>query len=499
MRVDWLFEPAGDHVAVRRILLSGMGGVYQIAILSLGAQIHALVGSGGILPNTLLFDAMRESERVGFVHAPSACWWLGCSDPALSALCVLGAVGALLLCAGSVPALAAGLCWFAYLSLFYAGQIFLGFQWDILLLEAGFLALWLAPPRAWSSQSPHWQRPPSRLVLLLFRWLLFRLMFMSGVVKLSSGDLAWRGLTAMAFHYETQPLPTWTSWYAHQLPLELQQLSTLGTFAVELGVPFLFFAPRRARLAAALASAGLMFGVALTGNYGFFNLLAIVLCVSLLDDRVLPARLRRLLRREPAADAPAPRGAAWPRWLVAPIAAYVLVSSVVPLASSFRQPWPWLETLAPVYGLQQGFRLTNRYGLFAVMTTKRPEIVVEGSRDGASWEPYEFRWKPGDPGRRPRFVQPHMPRLDWQMWFAALRGEPSPWLLSFCRRLLEGSPQVLELLASNPFPQERPLYLRATLYDYRFTNREQRRDSGAWWQRVALGPMILPMRLAPRR
>jgi hypothetical protein len=230
--------------------------------------------------------------------------------------------------------------------------------------------------------------------------------------------------------------------------------------------------------------------IAATGNYAFFNLLAIALCVLLLDDEAFPPRWRR---RPPAA---LPQRRRWPRVIVALAAAVILlVSGAQTIAMLFRpRSFP-----APVIAVARSiapFQIVNTYGLFAVMTTSRPEISVEGSDDGQTWRPYVFRWKPGDPARRPRFVAPHQPRLDWQMWFAAL-GEcrNSPWLYGLFQRLLEGSPPVLGLLAEDPFPERPPRYVRALVYDYRFTSPEERARTGRWWRRGEPRPFCPPMSL----
>ena len=323
--------------------------------------------------------------------------------------------------------------------------------------------------------------PPARAGILLLRWLLFRLMFSSAVVKLSSGDPAWRSLTALQYHYQTQPLPPWTAWYAHHLPIGFQKASAVTMFLIEGLVPFLIFAPRRIRFAAAGTMAGLQAIILLTGNYGVFNVLTIALCLLLLDDAIWPARWRRAA---PASDAP-PRRTGFPKVMVV---ATLFALSLVPLVGAFRQGVDRLGPLTSLDRLISPFRLVNSYGLFSVMTIRRPEIVIEGSRDGRAWRAYEFRWKPGDLKRRPDFCAPHMPRLDWQMWFAALGDARSePWFLRFCERLLAGSHPVAGLLKTNPFPDQPPRFLRALVYDYRFTDAATRRATGAWWTRAPEG------------
>jgi hypothetical protein len=380
-----------------------------------------------------------------------------------------------------VPAWSAALAWVLYLSLSVAGQTFLEFQWDVLLTETGLIAVFLAAPSRLRVGSG---LTAPRLARFLLVWLLFRLMLSSGVVKLASGDEMWRSLTALRVHYETQPLPPWTAWFMHQLPASFQTVSCVFMFFVELALPFLFFAPRRLRHFAAAQTILLQLIVAATGNYAFFNLLTIALAVLLLDDGVFPGRRRAAA----GASAESTGKIGWPGWILVPVAAVWLAASAVPFALSLGLRGATPGPLVAVYRLVAPFRSANGYGLFAVMTKERPEIVLEGSADGEIWKPYEFRWKPGDPLRRPRFVAPHQPRLDWQMWFAALGDyRANPWLVSTMARLQEGSPEVLGLLATNPFPGKPPRYVRAVLYDYRFTNAEERRRTGAWWTRELRG------------
>jgi hypothetical protein len=375
------------------------------------------------------------------------------------------------------------------------GQEFLSFQWDILLLEAGFLAIFHAPPPSvWRIHSAGGQ--PSAITTFLLRLLAGKLMLLSGVVKLAGGDPTWRDLTALTWHYETTCLPVWTGWYMHQLPVWFHKVSVVLMFVVELVLPFFVFATRRLRLLAAAGFTGLMGFIGATGNYGFFNLLTVVLCLPLLDDDCLPQRLRAqgIAGRRPEPAAGWLRRSTWPLPMLMSVALLVLVLTAAPVARALRVAVEWPRPLAWLHTHLDPFHIVNGYGLFARMTTQRPEIIIEGSDDGQTWHAYEFRWKPGDPDRRPRFVQPHMPRLDWQMWFAAL-GSPrnQRWFGSLCRRLLEGSPPVLGLLDYNPFPNRPPRYLRAMLYDYRFTRLDQRRRTNAWWQRHELGTYFGPV------
>jgi hypothetical protein len=343
-------------------------------------------------------------------------------------------------------------------------------------------------------------------VLWLLRWLLFRLMFCSGAVKLLSNDTAWHGLTALTYHYETQPLPTPPAWYAHQWPVWFHKASCAGMFFVELALPFCIFLPRRPRFVAFWAFTLLMLGIALTGNYTFFNLLTVALCVVLLDDfalvRFAPARWSERVMSGPRPPwlRPWPRPLAWARGAVLMLlVGLVLGVTAVQLLGMARVRWSSDHALVKLYRWVAPLRSVNSYGLFAVMTTSRPEIVVEGSHDGRTWQAYEFRHKPGDLRRAPTFVAPHQPRLDWQMWFAALgnvRG--NPWFVNFCFRLLQGRPEVLALMADNPFTDRPPAFVRAVVYDYHFTTPEERRKDGAWWRREFKGEYCPPLSLQGR-
>ncbi|MXY28183.1 DUF393 domain-containing protein, partial [Candidatus Poribacteria bacterium] len=452
----------------RWLFLRALGGIYLIAFLSLWVQVHGLIGSNGILPADQFLTAVRQQVGTSGYHLVPTLFWLNPSDLCLHLLCAGGAVLSLVLIAGFFPTWTLVGLWAFYLSLVSVGQVFLSFQWDVLLLEAGFLAIFFAPLQIRDTLSRTSQ--PSSAFLWLSRWLLFRLMFASGFVKLAS-DEVWRNLTALNFHYETQPLPTSIAWYVHQLPEWFQKVSVLGMFAVELVIPFLIFAPRRLRTAGCIGFVGLQVLIILTGNYCFFNLLTIALCLLLIDDvawkRLLPKRLMpsiRLLEQAPHR---------YSRICIGVVAVLLFLLSGLRFSGQlFRDGrLPDVAWITP-------FRSVNTYGLFADMTESRPEIIVEGSNDRITWKAYEFRWKPGDLTNAPKWVAPHQPRLDWQMWFAALQGDyqNTYWFLNFMGSLLRGNPEVLKLLAENPFPDTPPRYVRATLYNYHFTDLSTKRS-----------------------
>jgi predicted DCC family thiol-disulfide oxidoreductase YuxK len=449
-KVEWLF-------------LRLLGAIYFAAFSSLALQITGLIGQRGILPTSGYLTAVASTLGVRGYWSMPTIFWLAHGDGILEGACILGAALSMALLfgplKGALERLLLVCLYILYLSLSIAGQDFLAFQWDSLLLETGFLAIFLGN---------------SKIVALLFRWLLFRLMFLSGTVKLTSQDLTWRGWTALSFHYLTQPLPTPLAWYMYQLPLWFQRFSTATVLFVEVPIPFLFFAPRRWRFVGAGLALFLQVMIFLTGNYGFFNLLTITLCLFLFDDQVFA---KWPLRSSSAQTS---------RWAAIAATAIVLVLSISELWQMFFVALP--ESENAIVRLASPFQIVNTYGLFAEMTTTRPEIIVEGSNDGTTWLPYEFPYKPGDLREGPRWVQPYQPRLDWQMWFAALSDYRStPWFTNFMVRLLQGSPDVLGLLAKNPFPNAPPKYVRAELFDYSFTNFAMRRATGDYWTRVARG------------
>jgi hypothetical protein len=492
----------------RWLFLRGLGLVLLIAFASLAVQIEGLVGERGLLPLGDYLERVREAHGgAAWLRLPTL-FWLAHGDASLIAACGAGALASLAVIAGwaTLPALV--LCWALYLSLTLAGQSFTSFQWDVLLLETCFTALFVAP-WGWRPRRPHAEPLPSRAGLWLVRALLFKLMFLSGVVKLLSMDEAWWSLTALDAHYYTQPLPPWTAWYAHRLPEGFQRASVLVTLAIEIGLPFAIFFGRRGRQLAAAGFSFLMLAIAATGNYNFFNLLTVVLCVPLVDDaglaRLVPRRFRSGLVVPPGAGTAA---AHWLRALRLAAAGALLVTSLLVSVREMVRTGPegsrgaiverlsasaerWLLSWGGprVLAYADPFHTVNGYGLFRSMTTRRSEIVIEGSDDGRVWREYGFRWKPGAVSERPRFVQPHQPRLDWQMWFAALApSRQAHWLDSLMARLLEGEPTVLALLGEDPFAGRPPRHVRLLVYDYTFSDPAERR-AGAWWRRGAGRPL----------
>jgi hypothetical protein len=478
----------------RSLFLRGLGVVYLSAFGSLAVQLDGLIGSRGILPAAEFLERSGPFLGAGLTRywrLPTV-FWINASDTTLHAVCWAGIALGVALVAGILPGLCTVVLWLFYLSLVVVGQVFLGYQWDSLLLETGVLAVLLAP---WGLRLSRAQDQPWWFANWLVRWLAFRLMFLSGMVKLVSRDPTWRDWSALDFHYQTQPLPVWTSWFIHQLPSWFDWLSVGFMFYAELVAPLFVFGPRPIRQVGFASLLLLQLLIAATGNYGFFNLLAVVICFCVLDDRDwnwlrrIVSRRKQPVERDASAgeeSKPNDRPWPWPRKVAVGVAGAVLVA--VTAAQTLETAVPEFLVPSELITLNEWldpFRSANHYGLFAVMTTTRPEIIVEGSNDGATWQPYRFRWKPCELDRRPLFTTPHLPRLDWQMWFAALSGHcgSTPWFVRFEQKLLEGSPEVLALLRENPFPDHPPRYIRARLYLYEFTASGSR----DWWSREERG------------
>lgn len=477
-------EPPSFQLS-RRLFFGLLGVVFLAAFVSCWLQIHGLAGSDGLLPVEALLEQARNTLGAqAWWRLPTLCWW-NSSDACLDALCGVGTLGSLLMIAGRAPRALALLLWLLYLSLVVAGQDFFEFQWDGLLLETALLAVLFAP-RGWRAQ---WRVEPTPGGMFLMRWLLFRLLLLSGIAKLASGDPAWSRLQALDFHFWTQPLPLSTSFAVHQAPGDLHAAGVVLVLAIEIGMPLLIFGARRLRLIAAAGIVMLQIAIALTGSYGFFNVLTIALCLLLVDDRSLRALVPRFLRDRllplrPAVFVPGSLGR---RAAGALAGGALFVLATFAALESLSRDSLLPSALQPVWRQVRVWRSTNAYGLFATMTRERPELVLEGSVDGSDWREYEFTWKPGRLDRAPRPAGLHMPRLDWQMWFEALGRSagwpPSAWFVALQERLLAGSPAVQDLLAADPFAGRRPRHVRAVLYVYQFTSEHERRRTGRWWRR----------------
>jgi hypothetical protein len=459
------------------LFLRGIALIYLAAFVSAALEITGLVGEAGILPVGDYLERLQlRFGEVAWVRFPTL-FWLDHSDASLLVASYIGCFFACLLLFGYWPLLSTIALFLLYLSLFRAGQLFFNFQWDYLLLEAGFLSIFLTAG-------------PNRLLIFLFHWLLFRLRFLSGLSKILSEDPTWSSLTTLRYYFETQPLPHMGSWYAHQLPDWLLKTGAGFTLFAELVVPFFIFLPRPFRLFAAAATILIQVLIILTSNHNFINLLTIALCLFLLDDRAIRRILPQWLcgRGRDAGRTPLSHA-------VLPVAAGVLLVSSAVNAYEFvtdrRETDAWD---APVEWVR-AWGLGNVYHVFPTMQTERHELLIEGSRDGRNWQPYTFRYKPNGPHDRPAFIVPLHPRLDWMIWFIPPQNPfMREWFQSFLWRLHSNSPSVTGLLRHNPFGEQGPRYLRVLVYRYRFTTAQQRQASGDVWNTEYLGefPNVAP-------
>ncbi|NNJ96804.1 MAG: lipase maturation factor family protein [Gammaproteobacteria bacterium] len=465
-----------DYELVAALFIRILGIIYLIAFASLLVQIQGLVGSGGILPVGELLDYVdTEAANARFYRLPTI-FWLDHSNIALVGATIYGCVVSVQILFNWWQRPALILAFILYLSLFNVCQPFLHFQWDGLLLEAGFLAILLGSR--------------SSVIIWLFRWLLFKLRFMSGLSKLTSGDPAWSGLTALNTYFEVQPLPNPLAWYVHHLPEWLLRSATAATLFIEIIVPLMMFMPRRWRFAAAWITIIWQLLIIFTSNHNWINLLTIALCLFLFDDkalrRVLPTRFALPPLPQPSlAKVIVPARSA----LITLMAAFILIVS-------FAQLWVLstkravIEPVQTVLDHLESYRVVNMYHVFPTMTTERIELEIAGSHDGREWKQYRFKYKPEELDQRPQWIMPHQPRLDWQMWFVTLSPKHLPWFEELLYTLLEESHDVDSLLQHNPFPEQPPRFIKVDAYRYTFTTPEQRAQTGHWWQREAQGPFL---------
>src|ERR1700678_3572884 len=490
---------APDRLTARWLFLRALGGIYFSAFFSLIFQIRGLIGPNGILPADKYLQAVAQSvggwQRVWY--APTLLWWS--SGPvALNALCWAGMLASLLLLLNIWPRGMLTICFVCFLSFVSAAQDFSSYQSDGMLLAAGFVSFFFAPP----GMRPGLGRthPASRASLFLLQWEGFRIYFESGVVKLLSGDQEWHHFTAMDEYYQNGPLPTWIGWYAQHLPHGFHAATVGATLALELGVVWMLFLPRRWRVACFFIVTPWQIFVILSANYAFLNYLVLAMGVLLLDDRfvlsILPERWKNRITTAFESNAmrvKEPGG--WGGRLRGPWKFLKLNASSVLLlwiwyATSAQLIWMFTKAplpTIPVIALEP-FRIANRYGLFAVMTRGRYEIEFQGSTDGQHWVAYPFRYKPQELNQPPLIYAPYQPRFDWNLWFASLGSwREYPIVPNTEVRLLSNDKDVLELFADNPFAHEAPRQIRVVLWQYWFTTMAEKRETGMWWRRQLVG------------
>lgn len=464
----------------RWLFLRALGLIFFSAFYALAFQMHGLIGERGILPAGIYLD------RVSNVLGPAArLWfaptvlWINSNDRTLTLIVAAGLITSVLLVLNVWPKLTVAFCTILFLSCIAALQDFSSYQSDGMVLEAGFLSIFFAPRGVRPGLGA--PDPPSRFSLFMVRWEWFRIYFESGLVKLLSGDLHWRNLTAMDDYYQNAPLPSWMGWYVEQLPHWYHAGTVIIILAVELVLVWAVFLPRRFRFACFVFVTALQIAIIATANYGFLNYIVLALGLVLLDDRALARVGFPFVSSVPRDNAPRSRIYRRAEAVILGVAFYTTVVAFALGASD--------SFLALPSKLLEPFRIANAYGLFAIMTPARYEIEFQGSNDGKTWVAYPFRYKPQDPKERPGFFGPYQPRFDWNLWFASL--EPwggSPWVVLTEERLLEGSPSVLGLFRADPFHGKRPSMVRTVLWQYWFTDLGTKGKTGAWWRREELGP-----------
>ena len=499
--IGWLFDGqrgASNRLIPRWLFLRAFGGIYFSAFFPLVFQIRGLIGPAGILParNYLQAVAQALGHDQRYWYAPTLLWWSS-GTMMLSALCWVGMLASVLLLLNLWPRAMLLVSFVCFLSFVSAAQDFSGYQSDGMLLEAGFLSLFFAPPGFRPGLGS--LDPPSRASLFLLQWEWFRIYFQSGVVKILSGDPEWRQFTAMDEYYQNGPLPTWIGWYAQHLPHWFHAATVYGTLALELGLIWMLFLPRRWRIALCFIVTPWQIGILVTANYTFLNYLVLAMGVLLLDDRfalrALPERWRQRVLAARSHPQGAPTEERWKEpsaraWRLSKLAASALVLMWLSYATTAELIWMFRRVplpVSPVTALEP-FRVANQYGLFAVMTRGRYEIEFQGSADGEHWTAYPFRYKPQALNQPPGLYAPYQPRFDWNLWFASLgRWRDYPIVGNAEVRLLEEDKDVLALFAGNPFPQEPPTQIRAVLWQYWFTTIPEKGATGQWWRRQWVG------------
>jgi hypothetical protein len=470
---------APDYWLARLVFQRALAAIYLIAFLVAARQFVPLLGERGLLPVTEFVRAVPFRSSPSLFHFRysdglfAAVAWGGV---ALAAVALLGLPDAWPI---PLTMLLWAALWAAYLSIVNVGQTFYSFGWETLLLETGFLAIFLGPA---------WTAPPLTLIWLL-RWLLFRVEFGAGMIKIR-GDRCWRDLTCLYYHHETQPMPNPLSWYFHHLPKTLHRAEVLGNHFAQLVVPFFLFFPQPIATVAGLVILTTQSWLLLSGNFSWLNVLTMTLAIASLDD----AALGRVLTLEPhwiATDS-------WHAWLVVGVTIVVLLLSYRPARNLLSRHQLMNTSFDPLH-------LVNTYGAFGSITKERYEIVVEGTEEAVltpstTWREYEFKAKPGDVRRRPPQYAPYHLRLDWLMWFAAMSSPMyHPWFVPLVVTLLEADPPTLRLMRTDPFAGARPRFVRATLYLYRFTTPRERRESRAWWVRSRVDEYLQPVSLRAER
>lgn len=461
-----MWDPASYTIAAAW-LPRLLGFIYFFAIGAFLFQIIGLLGENGILPIKNYLDYFRQHKLRERCYLIPTLFWINSSNQALMGLTLLGTLVSVLLIFGFWPSLCLLVLFFIYLSIVSVGQEFLSFGWESFLLEITFYTFFMSLTTV-----------PNLFMWVCLNFLLFRFHIQAGAVKLQSRDRTWRDLTALKFHYQSQPLPNTWAWYVYKWPLSIHKASTLYMFIVELAFPFGLFLSDDIRALVGLNFIGLQFIIWLTGNFSYLNHMTIAFCIICFSNVYLAPFFSHV-------DA-IPSNRSLDNFLS--FVGFIFIClQAIRLYRHFK-PIKALHLEKKCLRWLYPFHLVNRYGLFAIMTTKRYEIIVEGSDDGTTWKEYLCRYKPSEIRRRPRRISPYQPRLDWQMWFLPFdHFEEATWFHAFLYHLLKGTPEVLKLVRFNPFPDHPPTYVRAVMYDYTFSSYKEKKELGIWWKRDLMG------------
>ena len=480
--MDWLAAP--DYWLTRFVFERVLGAIYLIAFLATVNQFRPLLGERGLLPAP---DFIRA---VPFRVSPTVFHLVGYTDRKLLIVAGGGVVLSVVATFGifdgvgvTVPFASMvifALLWVLYLSVVNIGQTFYSFGWESLLLETGFLAIFLGPVTT----------TPQFSLVVLVRWLLFRVEFGAGLIKLR-GDRCWRDLTCLYYHHETQPMTNPLSWYFHNLPKRIHRLEVLGNHFAQLVAPWFLFFPQPIATVAGIVIVATQSWLVLSGNFAWLNFLTIALAISAFDSAAL-SRVFPLTPYTPQET---------PGWFIGVVLAYTGLIVLL----SYRPARNLLSRRQIMNASFDPFHIVGTYGAFGSVTKERYEVVIEGTAEPVLtpetvWHEYEFKGKPGDVRRRPPQYAPYHLRLDWLMWFAAMSSPMyHEWFVPLLARLLDGDRPTLALLRTNPFPTQSPRFVRAELYLYRFTTPKERRETGAWWHRELVGDYVPPVSLRGRR
>ncbi len=460
-----MFSPE-DYTIIASWFPRLLGVIYLFAFWPFLFQIKGLIGEGGILPVSSYLGWIKRLRPNDYFRICPTLFWMRHDDTALFTLTCAGVISSLLLIFGIYPTITLLIAYLLYFSIISVGQDFLSFGWEVLLQELALNTLLL-------SLTP----VPNLMVWLSINFLLFRFHIQSGAVKLQSGDPNWKNCTAISYHYETQPIPNTLAWYVHKLPMWAHKLSCYIMFAIELIVPICIFLSEDLRLITCALFVGLQLFIYLTGNFSYLNHMTAVFSLILLNNSFLIS----CGFSEPVTTA----SPIWLEVILTALGALLLLLQVARFWDHFF-PTRALHLLLDKVSL---FHIANRYGIFAIMTTTRYEVVVEASIDGTNWKEYEFYHKPTSLFKRPTRISPYQPRVDWQAWFLPFsRFSEEEWFQSFLIHLLKGSKEVVKLIHYNPFPDTPPKYIRAQMYIYTYTTVEEKRNTGAWWRRRFIGP-----------